>query len=350
MDSVSQEIKDIIELQVKAGYIQTNALGVSAQASEKMKQLRERIKGGETTGDKIKDFVIARYGLLNDEIEAIYRDLKTRVERHTGEFVLMVVKRESFHGCGGMGYSPTPEDYTLDEHIYLGVLKHGSLVLNPSDNKCEFQTGNYARCRDPWQENTDLVDGNIAPYWLPDFGYKLNKPLQRINPIARFRMRGDDPDLELEVKIGDPEVKAWFEKKRAKYYLMIFQKMAQLLGRPIAEPPELLAELQRRREVVTKQLTETIQKRDQLKRRIASIFEAIRHGVYSSDGISITACETEDDARVISMGPRQQLKKVEDKIKYQLKIALELGMANDQLISISIQQLCQEYEVTESLK
>ncbi|GEM_PF-2866676 len=345
MDSVSQEIKDIIELQVKVGRIQTNAQSVSAQANEKMKQLRERIKSGETTGDKIKDFVIARYGFLNDEIEAIYRDLETRVQQHVGEFVLMIVKRESFHGCSGLGYEPKPEDYELDEHIYLGVLKHGSLVLNPADNKCEFLTSNYARCWDPWRENTELVDGNLASHWSNDFGFNLNKPLNRRNPIARFRMRGDDPDLELEVKIGDSEVKAWFEKQRGKYYLMIFQKMAQLLGRPIAEPPELLAELQRRREVVAKQLTEIVKKRDQLKRRIASIFESIRHGVYSPDGIGITPCETEDDARVISMGPRQKLKKVEDEIKRELKIALELGMANDQLISISIQQLCQEYEI-----
>lgn len=35
------------------------------QAQRKMEKLDQRIRGGETTGDKIKDFVVARYGFVN---------------------------------------------------------------------------------------------------------------------------------------------------------------------------------------------------------------------------------------------------------------------------------------------
>jgi len=155
--------------------------------------------------------------------------------------------------------------------------------------------------------------------------------------MARFR---EGLDLELEMKIGDVEVEAWFEKQGG-HYLVIFQKASRLLGRKIRRrSPQLVAELQRRREAVVKRLTELVRERDQLKCKIARIFEAVKSGLYSPDGVSVTVCETEDDARVISMGPRQKLKEVEGEIKRQLKIALELDMTND-----LIRNLCQEYEI-----
>lgn len=343
MTDVNQEIQSIFELKTQAASgIQTNAQSVSAQANEKIKQLRERIKHGETTGNRIKDFVIARYGFLNEEIEAVYCNLEVRIQQHVGEFVLMIVKEENFHGCTGFGYEPKDRDYVLDEHLYLGVLKVGTLVLNPADEECELPTDNHVQCWDAWRENTELVEGNLASHWLRDFGLNLDKPLKRRNPVARFQK---EPDLELELKIGDTEVKAWFEEQRG-HHLVVFQKAAQLLGRPMLESPELAAELQQRREAVAKRLTELVKERDQLKQKIARIFGAVKGGVYSSDGVSVTVCETEDDARVISMGPRQRLKEVESEIKRQLKVAFELGMAEVQLLSI--QQLCQEYEVKAS--
>ena len=72
MLEVNQEIESILGLQAQVSDIQINAQSVSEQANEKIKKLRERIARGETTGDRIKDFVIARYGFLNKEIEAVY--------------------------------------------------------------------------------------------------------------------------------------------------------------------------------------------------------------------------------------------------------------------------------------
>ncbi len=343
MSDVNQEIQSILELKAQTSSIQANAQSISAQANDKMERLRERIKCGETTGDRIKDFVIARHGYISEVIETVYRDLEARIRQHVGEFVLMIVKEENFHVCTGFGYEPKDSDYILDERLSLGVLKDCALALNHTDGKCKLPTGNYARCWDAWRENAELVEGGLASDWLRDFGLNLNKPLKRRNPMARFQ---EEIDLELEVKIGDVEVKTWFEKQRGKHYLMIFRKMAQLLGRPVVESPELAAELQRRREVVAKRLAELVPERDKLKQKISRIFGAVKGGVYSPDGMSITVCETEDDARVISMGPRQKLKEVESEIKKQLKIALELGVADIQLLSIK--QLCGEYEVQTS--
>ena len=327
MTDVHQEIQSILELEAQASAVETHAQAISAQANEKMKELQGRIKRGATTGDRIKDFVIVCYGFLNEEIEAVYRDLEARVGQHVGEFVLMIANEENFHGCTGFGHEPKDEDYVLDEHLYLGILKDGALVLNLTDNKCELPTGNYVQCWDAWRENVKLIEGNLTSGWCHDFGRNLNKQLKRRNPMARFQK---EQDLELEVKIGDAEVKEWFEKRR-EHHLVVLQKASRLLGRETEESPQLAVELQRRRDAVAQRLTELVKERDQLKQKIARIFGAVKRGVYSSDGVGVTVCETEDDARVISMGPRQKLREVEREIKRQL--------------ILSIQQLCQEYEV-----
>lgn len=343
MADVNQEIRNILELKAQAKGIKATTQAVSAQADEKMVELRKRIKGGETTRDGIGDFVIAHYGFLNESIEMVYRKLETRIEQYVGEFILVIVKEENFHGCAGFGYEPRDSDYVVDEFFYLGVLKDGSLILNPADEKCEIPTDNHIRSWDAWGECSELVEGNIPSHRFKNLGLNLNKPLKPRNPLARFQ---NEPDLMLEVMVGDAEVKAWFEKRPVKRSLIAFQKMAKLLGRPIVESPELAMELQKRRETVANRLIELVLERDQLKQKIARIFGAVKGGVYSPDGVGVTVCEDEDDARVISMGPKQKLKEVEGEIKRQLKIALELDMADAQLFSV--EQLCKEYEVRAS--
>lgn len=335
MTDISQEIQGILELKARASAIQANAKSLFAQVNERVKGLRERIKRGETTGDRIRDFVIAHYDFPNKEIEAMYRDLEAQIGQHVGEFILMVAKDENFHGCDEFGYKPKDSDYVLDEYLYLGVLKDDALILNLSDNKCELSTGNHVLCRDVLWGDMELVEKNIAFH----FSLNLNKQLKRRNPIACFQK---EADLELEVKIGDAEVKEWFEKRREPH-LAVFEEASHLLGRCIEESPPFTAEFQRQREAVAGCLVELFKERDQLKQEIARIFMPVKDGVYSPDGVCVTICETEDDARIISMIPRQKLNEVENEIKEQLAVALELGMADLQLISI--RQLCREYNI-----
>ena len=92
MADVNQQIQRIIELNAQESGAKTNLQSVSAQANKMKEELRESIKLGETTGDRIRDFVIARYGFLNEEIEAVYRGLEARIGQHVGEFVLMITR------------------------------------------------------------------------------------------------------------------------------------------------------------------------------------------------------------------------------------------------------------------
>ncbi len=222
-------------LEKEIGIIQAlreNAESVSGEVTRKLNDLQKRIQQGETTGDKIRDLVIARYGFISNELEEVYRGLQNRIQQHSDEFVLVVVKNETFHGCTGFGYIPKPQDYVLEENLYLGVLKGNSIIMDISQGECGFPTANYARCWDPYHKETDIVVKNLDTGWFRDLGLSLNKPLECKDPQAKLR---EEPDFELEVKIGDKEVGAWFNKQRGAHYLVVFQKMAQILDRPIPE-------------------------------------------------------------------------------------------------------------------
>jgi len=67
---------------------------------------------------------------------------------------------------------------------------------------------------------------------------------------------------------------------------------------------------------------------DQIKR----IYASKQSGIYSSDGMSITPCEDNDDAFVISFGPRKELTDVKKQTKYLVIKAVGLGMGNLGLI------------------
>ena len=225
MSDLGKEIETIQALR-------ENAESVSGEITRKLNNLQKRIQQGETTGDKIRDLVIARYGFISNELEEVYRGLQDRIQQHPGEFVLVVVKNETFHGCTGFDYIPKPQDYVLEENLYLGVLKGNSIVTDISQGECGFPTANYARCWDPFHKETDLVRENLSTSWLRDLGSSLNKPLECKSPLAKSR---EEPDFELEVKIGDKEVGAWFKKQCGAHYLVIFRKMAQILDYPIPE-------------------------------------------------------------------------------------------------------------------
>jgi len=117
----------------------------------------------------------------------------------------------------------------------------------------------------------------------------------------------------LEVVIGDAEVVEWFGKGTLSYQ-MTFRKAARLLGRLVPETSEVAAELERRRKAVIGKLLEFVLQRHQLR----STGDLYTKGGYS-------------------------LGQVEEQIKRILVIAIELDMADRQLLSV--RGLCQEYNI-----
>ena len=62
--------------------------------------------------------------------------------------------------------------------------------------------------------------------------------------------------------------------------------------------------------------------------RVTAVYGSIERGVHSPDGFSIGLCEDEDDARVISAGPRHELQRVREQMKSYMEQAVGLGMGN----------------------
>ena len=76
------------------------------------------------------------------------------------------------------------------------------------------------------------------------------------------------------------------------------------------------------------QLYDAAQKEMEIARKINAIYESINYGTYSNDQ-SVTICESNDDADVISLGQKIELSKVRSQIGAIIKKAVdELSMGN----------------------
>jgi hypothetical protein len=77
-----------------------------------------------------------------------------------------------------------------------------------------------------------------------------------------------------------------------------------------------------------KKLTETAQKENELCDKINRVYASMKSGVYSPDGFSITVCEDEDDAIIISAKDQEELDRVKGIMKGYMIEAVNLGMGN----------------------
>ncbi len=76
------------------------------------------------------------------------------------------------------------------------------------------------------------------------------------------------------------------------------------------------------------ELCESAEKEAMILKKINTIYESVRNGVYSSCG-TVTVCESVDDANIISLEPKEELEKVRKDIGALLKKAVdELHMGN----------------------
>lgn len=317
-DTIKKKVKAILCLSEKAEKAKIIAGNISAQVDKKVKEIRKKIQSGkETTGDEISDFVIVHHNFLNPMTEAIYRKLQKRVREHKDEFVLVVVrsrerKNSIYHET--IVFGPRQENYivVLKEYLFLGVINGDSLVLDLAKGNCQFPTGRYAQCWDPFcEKEVELVKENLASFWLQYLATDLGRPLEgnsSLDPIAALTLMminkksaesGPESKLaKLEIRVGDAEVREWFKKQPDKGRLLIFEEMAELLGRPITGFPELDQELQRRRKVVAKRFAEFAKERDQIKGKIKS---------------------------------PPELQEIEERINEQIELARELGMTDEEI-------------------
>lgn len=230
MAKKKQPEKSIQELLHGVDLSEQEAKALSERRQKELLQLRKRIKAGETTGDKIRDFVIACHGYPDTALVARYREIDENIARFRGQFVLLVMKEESFHGCTGFGYQPRPNDLSLDVHLCLGVVALGKLILDPKIEKCAIPTcGKHVVAWPPHNGTATEKTGDIFNNHLGNFVEDHRKPLKCKNPMHQL-----DTHFKVELRIGDQAVADWFTDANDLLYGKTYENMAAILGRPIA--------------------------------------------------------------------------------------------------------------------
>ncbi len=318
MSIIAEEIQIVVKKQDEAAQKGDEAQGAYKEVNGQWKLIRDKIKQGESSGDSIRDFAIVRYGYPMEKYEETYRLIDERVKLHNGEFVLMIERSESLHGCFGMGATATNDDYHVDTYFYLGLIDGTGLEIDPPNGNCSIPTKGVVSLG-KFRDGVELSTQKISSTYLRDFAF-LNQTLEPRNPMYRFRK---EEFKVLELIIGDAEVKEWFSTEPTSS-LMVFQSAARLLGRDItAEFPALIAkEEEKKRDVRTQLLGLQYQ------------YEGIKQKIGQAE---LAKQETE----LVKLN--ESLTKKIEQIKAQIKIALELGLADTQLLTVP--QLCEEFGV-----
>jgi hypothetical protein len=257
--------------------------------------------------------LIGVLGDLMDRIEyirqhedAIYNDINAKIERHFGEFVLLISTEEEFFGCTGFGYKPRNEDYRIKETIFIGVITGRKLVK--VGKSWAIPTERYVEW-DTLGTNLEISETNLQAPFPYELCWDLNRPLKLRNHLFGQR-------VALELRIGDQEVTNWFIERGRKQdtYLMVFRKAMKILGRNIqSQKFDFLFEEFRKK--LIKRLNELRQEKERAKEEIERIFQSMQKGIYRSEEGNITLCETEDDAEIVSFPLRERVVKIDREIE-----------------------------------
>ncbi len=147
MKTIRQQLAALRKKESRCDEMALQAKELYSEVTKGWRDVQQRIKDGETTGDQLKDFVIVRYGLPSEEIEQRFRDLQARFKNHQGQYVMVVQKvREQivFRGPG----EGRDNDYAIRTELSIGMLAADSLIINSKSGEFFFPTGGkYATCR-----------------------------------------------------------------------------------------------------------------------------------------------------------------------------------------------------------
>src|SRR3989344_5818288 len=157
-------------------------------ASDKLSEIKEKIKNGESTGDKISDYLIftgvqlpngklvdSKYGDLGTNL----REFSSRVHDNQGKQILLIRQNETISGCTGFGH---PGFKAMDETYELGVID-GEIEFSLDrdikigiEDDVRIPTGKKAvKISNPYHKGWKLKDGDVGfgILYLGSIGKKL---------------------------------------------------------------------------------------------------------------------------------------------------------------------------------
>lgn len=180
---------------------------IASRQHQNRKELLKRLEAGESSADRIFDFVFATITSFREEIVSFYQGLQNLVQAHYGERVLLIGReeREILHG-GPHRESMTQTDMTF----LLGIINGDSLIFDYSDfenhpfkNRVFIPTTHYLRDQH-W--HTKSVPGNLSQ----EFNFNLSI-LNFIRPPSAACEINFLPEDQSKVvlKIGEAEIEEW---------------------------------------------------------------------------------------------------------------------------------------------
>ncbi len=268
---------------------------------EKLNDLRERIKNGESTGDRLRDFALVRLG---DDLDGrAHKALIKLEERLAGKakqlFVLAEYERVFSGGCVRDFRADENPEFRKPDWMLIGFLREERLALDQpkqsfglpcsdfvvyKDGKKEYRTEFEAYFENDWSEFRLI--GEIAGIggWSPVLGENHQAP---------------------EMIVGDAEVIKWFSRKFA--YFREEDARCQIARLTLKLSPS---------DHWTREAREEIRK-DTLE-KLASTESAIRAKRHEIEG--------KNRLMPIEVAERvEEIRKLISALKLQLDLALELG-------------------------
>lgn len=151
-----------------------------------------------------------KQNFLEDYFSDFYKNFL--MEARSGEPVIVITKRYSFHGCTGFGYEPKPSDYELDTTIWFGVLPESEPFIETLNNG---QTLKILTIKRIWWNKYKGLELEIKPITvdlLHTLGKNLSQPLYSPDPRLKQKQMFAEkhekrkPDLPLEIIVGHEKI------------------------------------------------------------------------------------------------------------------------------------------------
>lgn len=239
MKTIKQQLAALRKRESRCDKMALQVKELYTEVTKGWSDVKQRIKDGETTGSKLKDLIIVRYGLPSEEIEQRFRDLQARLDNRQGQYVMVMQKKQEricFRGPG----QERDSDYATKTELEIGVLTDDQLIIDSRNGQFYFPTGGkHATCWRPRDdEPVTIHDGNLTLHLFEDNCLKTS------------------PDLKIFV--GDEEVSGWFAgQSEWDGYAKVFCELNRLAGRSI-EFPKLMAYLKEERTKVAEEFKSLI--------------------------------------------------------------------------------------------
>jgi hypothetical protein len=214
----AEEIKKTKEKQEELDSLKSQVEKLKDEIKEETDSWASQILKGDTTGDKIKDYIIVRHRIINGEIESFYKNIWERVKAHKGECALIVTRweeplRQHLH-----------HDPILHTFIHLGKISQDHLHIEPQRNYCAIPTARFVSCLkrenrisvvDGSLEDTNTSYSSFMQFRFMEWWGNVDQPVQVKGDTNKTWVEVQKhPFYKLSLRIGDREVRDWFENDR----------------------------------------------------------------------------------------------------------------------------------------